>query len=225
MPPKIVLDKKTVEDKIHACWIGKNIGGTLGGPYEGKREFLNVTGFTTKAGKPLPNDDLDLQIMWLIALEKEGPYHFNNATLAEYWTLGITPDWNEYGTAKANLYDGIMPPLSGELNNDYWKHSNGAWIRSEIWACLTPYYPDFARKNGVSYLLKGVRNEADFLYEQKMADINRSRGVETLLLPAAPELCSVSSSELRRRLDEGEAYGELLPPGLEGKIKTLLDKP
>ena len=84
---------------------------------------------------------------------------------------------------------------------------------------------DFARKNGVSYLLKGVRNEADFLYEQKMAAVNRARGVETLLLPAAPELCSVSSSELRRRLDEGEAYGELLPPEVEGALKTLLDKP
>ena len=36
-----------IKDKIHACWIGKNIGGTIGGPYEGNREFLDVKGFIT----------------------------------------------------------------------------------------------------------------------------------------------------------------------------------
>lgn len=141
----VILNYNDIKDKIHACWIGKNIGGTIGGPFEHHREYLDVKGFTTQFGAPLPNDDLDLQLMWLYALEKEGPYHFNASTLAEYWTLGIDPNWNEYGTAKANLFDGIMPPLCGELNNDSWKESNGAWIRSEVWACLAPCYPDIAR--------------------------------------------------------------------------------
>lgn len=134
-----------IKDKIHACWIGKNIGGTLGGPFEHKHDFLDVKGFTTKQGEPMPNDDLDLQLVWLYALESQGPYNFGARTLAEYWTLAIDPNWNEYGTAKANLFDGIMPPLCGELNNDSWKNSNGAWIRSELWACLTPGYPNIAR--------------------------------------------------------------------------------
>jgi len=34
--------------------------------------------------------------------------------------------------------------LSGACNNDKWKWSNGAWIRSEIWACLFPGSPDEA---------------------------------------------------------------------------------
>ena len=37
-----------------------------------------------------------------------------------------------------------MPPLSGACNNERWKFSNGAWIRSEIWACLFPGSPDEA---------------------------------------------------------------------------------
>ena len=142
----IKLNKQEIKDKIHACWIGKNIGGTIGGPYEHKHDFLDVKGFSTQPGEPLPNDDLDLQLVWLLALEKEGPFNFSSRTLAEYWMLGIDPNWNEYGTAKANLFDGIMPPLSGELNNDSWKDSNGAWIRSEIWACLAPGYPQIARQ-------------------------------------------------------------------------------
>ena len=84
---------------------------------------------------------------------------------------------------------------------------------------------DFARRNGVSFLLKGVRSEADFLYEREMADVNRARGVETLLLPAHPALREVSSSEVRRRLDAGEPEGGLLPPEVDFYLKTILNKP
>ena len=44
------LNFEEYKSKVYACWTGKNIGGTIGGPYEGKREILNVTGFTTKPG-------------------------------------------------------------------------------------------------------------------------------------------------------------------------------
>ena len=59
------LNFNEYKDKVYACWTGKNIGGTIGGPYEGKREVLDVKGFATKSGEPLPNDDLDLQLVWL----------------------------------------------------------------------------------------------------------------------------------------------------------------
>ena len=36
------LDKRTYEDKTRACWIGKNIGGTMGAPYEGRREVKRI---------------------------------------------------------------------------------------------------------------------------------------------------------------------------------------
>ena len=142
----IRFNKNKLQDKIHAAWIGKNIGGTIGVPYEWTQEFLDVKGFISKPGEPLPNDDLDLQLVWLHAMETEGPYHFNARILSEYWMRGIVPEWNEYGIGKANLRDSIMPPLSGELHNDVWKNSNGAWIRTEIWACLTPGYPELTQQ-------------------------------------------------------------------------------
>ncbi len=135
-----------IKDKIHACWIGKNIGGTVGGPYEGKQELLNVQGFTSEKGEPLPNDDLDLQLIWLCAMEEVGPYQLTARELGEYWINYIPPHWNEYGIGKANMKAGLLPPLSGEYNNEKWRHSNGAWIRSEIWACLAPGYPMIARR-------------------------------------------------------------------------------
>lgn len=130
-------------DKVHACWIGKNIGGTMGAPYEGRTDMQDVKGFATKAGEPLPNDDLDLQLVWLLAAEQEGLHGLTAKKLGEYWLSYITPHWNEYGIGKANMKAGLQPPLSGDQDND-WKHSNGAWIRSEIWASIFPGRPDAA---------------------------------------------------------------------------------
>ena len=142
----IKLNKETYLDKLHACWIGKNIGGTLGAAYEGKQELMDVKGFITEPGEPVPNDDLDLQLVWLCALEEQGVHNFGTTTLAEYWVDWISPHWNEYGIAKRNLQMGILPPMSGEVDNEKWKTSNGAWIRSEIWAGLAPGLPDIAVK-------------------------------------------------------------------------------
>jgi len=134
----IYLNKQELRDKINACWMGKNIGGTLGTPTEGKREMLNLTGFVTKPGEVLGNDDLDLQLIWMMAIDERGPENINAETLGEYWLSFIDPYWNEYGVGKTNMKEGFFPPLSGEMNNNDWKHSNGAWIRTEVWATLYP---------------------------------------------------------------------------------------
>ncbi len=140
------INKEQLRDKIHACFVGKNIGGTIGTPYEGKIGPHDVKGFSTKPGEPLPNDDLDLQLVWLCAIEQVGAKALNTETLSEYWIDAIPPHWNEYGTGKANLRIGLTPPLSGHFNNEAWRDSNGAWIRSEVWACLAPGLPHVAMK-------------------------------------------------------------------------------
>lgn len=139
------LNLDEYRDRVLGCWTGKSVGGTLGGPYEGRRELLDVAGFATPLGEPLPNDDLDLQLVWLKALEERGPKGLTAAVLGEYWLNYIPPPWNEYGLSKANQRAGLPPPLSGSCHNR-WKHSNGAWIRSEIWACLAPGCPDLAAR-------------------------------------------------------------------------------
>lgn len=53
-------------------------------------------------GEPFPNDDLDLQLVWLNAVEKYGR-HINSAIMGEYWLSYITPGWDEYGAYMANL--------------------------------------------------------------------------------------------------------------------------
>ncbi len=145
----VKYNKQEIYDKVKACWVGKNIGGTLGGPYECTKDILNVTGFITKPGEPLPNDDLDLQLVWLYAMEKEGPHNMSANILGEYWISYVPAHWNEYGICKSNLKAGLMPPMSGQFNNEQWSKSNGAWIRSEIWACMSPGFADIACKYAI----------------------------------------------------------------------------
>ena len=67
------MDLKEYRDRVSGCWLGKNIGGTLGMPMEWERKKNNVTYYTHDiTGEPLPNDDLDIQILWLLALEEKG---------------------------------------------------------------------------------------------------------------------------------------------------------
>lgn len=144
-PSKCNLNIDSYRDKVLGCWTGKNIGGSLGGPFEGPPVIHDVTFYTQDLkGNPLPNDDLDLQLSWLQAVEENGVYNITPRLLGEYWLDHITGPWCEYSVCKANIKRGFYPPVSGVLNNDTWKFSNGAWIRSEIWACLFPGQPDEA---------------------------------------------------------------------------------
>lgn len=139
------LNENEYRDKVLGCWLGKNIGGTFGAPFEWKRQVNKVEFYVQDLnGNPLPNDDLDIQLLWLIAMEKRG-IEITAEAMAEYWCLFVTPHWAEYGTGKINMRSGLQPPLSGSFGNAY-KHSCGAYIRSEIWACISPGLPQVAAK-------------------------------------------------------------------------------
>ena len=58
-----------LNSRIHGCWLGKSIGGTLGLPAEGKMERLNFSFYNPVPTTALPNDDLELQIVWLHLVE------------------------------------------------------------------------------------------------------------------------------------------------------------
>lgn len=130
---------KLFADKVTACWIGKSLGGGLGAPYEGVPYRLNLT------EKELfldlgPNDDLELQLLWLICAEKYAG-RLTSAHLAEAWREHIKYGMDEYGVAVRNLRRGLEPPLSGYVDNSSFGDGMGATIRSEIWSCLSPGKP------------------------------------------------------------------------------------
>lgn len=184
----IRLSKEELRDRIYACWIGKNIGGTLGTPYEGTHELMDISGFASRAGEPLPNDDLDLQLVWLRAVNDLGPDAINSRVLGEYWMSYINPNWNEYGVSKANMRQGILPPMSGEYNNTLWRDSNGAWIRTEIWACLYPAMPE-----------KAIR----LAFEDASVDHGFGEGTYAAIFVVAVESAAFVVKDMNQLLDIG----------------------
>ena len=55
---------ETYKDKVRGCWLGKNIGGTLGAPLECIRGVYDVDYYLHDLNLGvLPNDDLDLQLI------------------------------------------------------------------------------------------------------------------------------------------------------------------
>ncbi|MCL2362818.1 MAG: ADP-ribosylglycohydrolase family protein [Defluviitaleaceae bacterium] len=140
-----MLSREEYRSKVLGCWLGKNIGGTLGAPFEWHRQVNNVDYYTQElGGNPLPNDDLDIQLLWLIMLEEQG-INIDSQVMAEYWQYFVSPFWSEYGNAKLNMQAGLLPPFTG-MRNNYFKDSCGAFIRSEIWACIAPGNPRVAVK-------------------------------------------------------------------------------
>lgn len=139
------MNFKEYADKVRACWLGKNIGGTLGCPLEGRRDVFDLDFYVhdIRTGS-LPNDDLDLQLVWLLAAEAHGQA-VNSEILSEFWLTYIPCDWSEYGAGKNNMRFGLIPPVTGSHKNPY-RNSNGCFIRSEIWACLAPGNPQMAVK-------------------------------------------------------------------------------
>ena len=132
-------------DKVRACWLGKNIGGTLGAPFECIRGVYDISYYTHDLSLGvLPNDDLDLQLLWLNAAESYGK-QLTARELGEYWISYVSADWSEYGAGQNNLRFGLQPPISGWYNNHN-KDSCGCFIRSELWACLAPGHPEIAVK-------------------------------------------------------------------------------
>ncbi|MFP3714706.1 ADP-ribosylglycohydrolase family protein [Puerhibacterium sp. TATVAM-FAB25] len=141
------LTSALFRDKVRGCWVGKNCGGTLGTPLEeawGRPEPFDVWWYPELREGGLPNDDLEMQLVWLTALEQVGP-RLRARDLARYWLDHIGYNFDEYGLSKTNLRLGLEPPVSGAFNN-WFVDCMGSPIRSEIWACVAPGAPRLAAR-------------------------------------------------------------------------------
>lgn len=139
-------------DKIYGCFLGKTVIGTLGAPYEGIKMPLELPFKPEMVNTMLPNDDLDLQVLWLDVAEQYGP-DFTSDQLLHRFVNYCDYSPGEYAVMRKNWTRGIHTPASGAFSNDFYISGMGCPIRSEIWACLAPLDPalaaDYATRDGV----------------------------------------------------------------------------
>ena len=83
------------------------------------------------------------------------------------------------------------------------------------------YVVDYCKRNGIPLLIRGIRSGNDLPFERMTETYKRERGVETLLFLADDSLSGVSSSEVRRRILEGEDLAPVAPAEI---LSVLLRK-
>ncbi|HSI85759.1 MAG: ADP-ribosylglycohydrolase family protein [Candidatus Methylacidiphilales bacterium] len=132
-----------VDSTIMGCWLGKSIGGTLGLPAEGKMERLHFSFYNPVPTIAPPNDDLELQLVWLHVVEAAPGGTLTQTDFANAWLNHIHYMWDEYGRTRWNLRRGVPVEHVGTFENPF-VSGMGSPIRSEIWACLFPGDPDSA---------------------------------------------------------------------------------
>lgn len=81
---------------------------------------------------------------------------------------------------------------------------------------------DFAREQGITAIVKGLRDAGDFGYELQMAQMNKKlSGVDTLFLATNPAFSYLSSSLVKEVAAFGGDVSDMLPPLVH---KRLLDR-
>jgi len=101
----------------------------------------------------------------------------------------------------------MLNAITGEMDN----------IIVTFWDGLSV---DYARKHDIGVMVRGIRNDKDFLYEYDMACKNRTLypGIETVFLPADASLSHISSTSVRKLKDEGGDLSFMV----HSDIRTLL---
>ncbi len=184
------MDRNTLYDKIYACWLGKNIGGTLGAPVEGTMQVMNLTWYPKLDPKgALPNDDLDLQLLNLHAVEQYG-VRLGASQIASEWTEHCYFPWDEYGHAGTAMRLGFKPPFSGMFDNHF-TNCMGCPIRSEIWAAIAAGKPRLA---------------AYFAWQDAVVDHAGGEGVFGEIFNAALEAAAYESQDVPALIREALTY-------------------
>lgn len=136
------LPENEYKSRVLGALLGKAVGGTLGMPYEGVRRALDLTYYDPIPRTMEPNDDLDLQVVYAVLMDRMDPVRVDRRHLTAAWEhIGMSPD--EYGICKRNLQLGLVPPATGAFDNPF-TDGMGAAIRTELWACLAAGNPELA---------------------------------------------------------------------------------
>ncbi|WP_330229348.1 pantetheine-phosphate adenylyltransferase [Nocardia sp. NBC_00508] len=92
-------------------------------------------------------------------------------------------------------------------------------VRVESWQGLLV---DFAREQGITAIVKGLRDAGDFGYELQMAQMNKKlSGVDTFFIATNPSFSYLSSSLVKEVAAYGGDVTDMLPPSVH---KRLLDR-
>lgn len=93
-------------------------------------------------------------------------------------------------------------------------------VRVESWYGLTV---DFAREQGITAIVKGLRDATDFGYELQMAQMNKKlSGVDTFFIATNPGFSFLSSSLVKEVAAFGGDVTDMLPADVHKRLMARL---
>ncbi len=199
-------------EKVLGAWLGKAIGGTLGQPWEGCRGPLSLTFYDPVPTDMMPNDDIDLQVVWACRLATDWQGVVSYANFSDAWLRNIGFSFDEYGVARRNLARGIPAPHSGAFDNAF-TDGMGAAIRAEIWAVLAPGDPALAAR--LARLDASVDHAGDGVYAEQFIAALESilfvsddlrAAIEAALAPIPESRFKSAISDVIRWCDAGLSF-------------------
>ncbi len=107
----------------------------------------------------------------------------------------------------------MIAEMVADLNN----------VRVIVWKGLIV---DFAKKNGIKIILRGVRALSDFEYEFELSMMNRAlnRHIETIFIPTDPKYFVLRSSGIKEVALFGGDVSKLVPPVVEKALKAKIKR-
>jgi pantetheine-phosphate adenylyltransferase len=88
------------------------------------------------------------------------------------------------------------------------------------------YVVHFAQAQGARYLVRGVRGSTEVAAEIDLANVNHvlAPEIETIFVPAHPELSEVSSSRLKALAASDEDLSRYCPPEVESRLRARVGR-
>ena len=88
-------------------------------------------------------------------------------------------------------------------------------------ATYTGLTVNFCEKVNANYIIRGIRNSADYNYENAIAQMNKTmyNNIETLFLPTTPQLSAINSTIVRDILVNGGDVSPFIPLSIIDSIK------
>lgn len=98
---------------------------------------------------------------------------------------------------------------------------------NHVTVCASDSMPAlYCRENSIGVIVRGIRSESDFSYEYALDAVNRSlvHTIQTVFLPARPELSHISSSAAREMIRYRHAESLYLPSSVLPMIRRFCGK-
>ena len=110
--------------------------------------------------------------------------------------------------------------FSGEERLDVIQQLVSRWNNVSVHLCDS-LIVDYAKKIKADVLIRGVRNDNDFLYEFDLAMMNKSLNpqIETLFLVPDPKFFVLRSSSIKELAAFGGDVSTMVPPIVEAMLK------